>query len=379
MLSLLLLLALQPDALAPGRIIDRVTCTADPGQTYALYIPSGYDPKRAWPVIFAFDPGGRGRTPVERYQLAAEKYGYIVAGSNNSRNGPLVASLAAADAMTSDVAGRFSLDTRRVYLAGMSGGSRVALEIARGSKGRIAAVLASSAGFSERQPPTTVPFAIFGTAGTEDFNYLEMRRLDRALTSPHHLAIFEGGHTWLPEATAMAAVEWLELHAMKTGRKPRNEAEIEDLFRNYEASAASDSLEALQAARAGQTDFAGLHDTTPLDRRAATLSKDKKLHDAEKKDRDDLDKEQHLIDELLTAEARLKTDERPLALSDLRSFWKRIDTAANAPEDSLDRRRTRRVRALATGAADRTSDSGYLKLMSQYRRSRTGAPLPNVK
>lgn len=73
--------------LPTGAIIDDVRCSAGAQQGYALYLPSGYSPARAWPVIFAFDPRARGRTPVERYQAAAGKFGYIVAGSSNSRNG----------------------------------------------------------------------------------------------------------------------------------------------------------------------------------------------------------------------------------------------------------------------------------------------------
>ena len=40
------------------------------------------------------DPGARGRAIVETYQAAAEQYGYIVAGSNTSRNGPWAISMA---------------------------------------------------------------------------------------------------------------------------------------------------------------------------------------------------------------------------------------------------------------------------------------------
>ena len=65
--------------LPSGQIIDRVTCAADPSQSYALFVPSGYVPSHSWPVIFAFDPGGRGRNPVERYRAAAERYGFVVA------------------------------------------------------------------------------------------------------------------------------------------------------------------------------------------------------------------------------------------------------------------------------------------------------------
>src|SRR5215510_8174369 len=100
--------------------IKEVQCAADASQTYVVFVPSRYSPQRPAPVIFAFDPRGNGRTPVERYQAAAEKYGYIVAGSNNSRNGPWEISMGAAEAMIKDAGQRFAIDSRRVYAAGMS-------------------------------------------------------------------------------------------------------------------------------------------------------------------------------------------------------------------------------------------------------------------
>src|SRR5205807_357211 len=118
-----------------GQVIDDVKCEADPAQSYALYVPSKYSPERAWPVIFAFDPGARGKNPVERFRAAAEKYGYIVAGSNNARNSSWQASSTAIRAMPSDVAARFSIDEKRVYTAGLSGGARVAMEVALGTGG----------------------------------------------------------------------------------------------------------------------------------------------------------------------------------------------------------------------------------------------------
>ena len=83
---------------------------------------------------------------------------------------------------------------------------------------------------SRHQLRKTLSFPLFATAGTEDFNHLEMRRLDRELTSPHRLVIFDGGHVWLSSELALQAVEWMELHAMKAGLKPRNDAEIDRLL-----------------------------------------------------------------------------------------------------------------------------------------------------
>jgi hypothetical protein len=71
-----------------GEIIERLVCLSDPSQSYALYLPSSYTPDRKWPVIYCFDPVARGRVPVEQFKKAAEKYGFILAGSNNSQNGP---------------------------------------------------------------------------------------------------------------------------------------------------------------------------------------------------------------------------------------------------------------------------------------------------
>ena len=83
-----------------GVIVDSVACAGDASQTYALYLPSTYSPDRAWNLLLAFHPGARGRQMVEKYAAAAEQYGYIVAGSNTSRNGPWSVSAAAVRAMS---------------------------------------------------------------------------------------------------------------------------------------------------------------------------------------------------------------------------------------------------------------------------------------
>ena len=64
-----------------------------------------------------------------------------------------------------------------------------------------------------------------------------MQVVDRLMTSPHRVEIFEGGHTWLPVEMATSGVEWMEIQAMKNGLRPRDEMLVDELFSKRIASA----------------------------------------------------------------------------------------------------------------------------------------------
>jgi predicted esterase len=357
----------------PGQIVNDVACAGDPSQSYALYLPRGYTPDRSWPVIFAFDPGARGRMPVERYQTAAEQYGFIVAGSNNSRNGSPDIGRAIA-AMSADVLSRFRIDEKRIYVAGMSGGARVAFSVALGTRPQVAGVIASSAGYPDGKLRKTLPFPVFATAGTEDFNHLEMRQLDGALTSPHHLTVFEGGHVWLPAGVAVEAVEWMELQAMKGGLKPRDEGEIDRMFAKRMAAVAADRVdkESYAVLRAMAEDFDGLKDVRDIAVRVAALGRDKSIRAALKRDEEEDVREERMVRDVRVLEARLESgDDRIAALQELRRKWKELSDAAKKADDSADRRLARRVLG-GLGASVTTTDAEYLKIIADYRTARRG-------
>ena len=205
-------------------------------------------------------------------------------------------SAAAAQAMSADVGRRFSIDPQRVYLAGMSGGARVATGIALANP-LIAGVIASSAGFPDSQPRTRVPFAVFSTAGTEDFNYMEMRMLDRRLSSAHFLAVFRGGHTLPPDDVAFDAVEWMELQAMRSGRRSRDgglAAQILEKRRSRIASS-TDVAGTGYLLRALVDDFKDVLDVSAENRRLDGLLRQSDVKKALKSERDSDDAEQRLL------------------------------------------------------------------------------------
>lgn len=370
-------IALRAQEIPIGKIIDDIVCAKDPAQHYALYLPSNYTQEKKFPLLLAFDPGGRGRRPLEQYLAAAEKFGFIVAGSNVSRNGSWTNSMAAAQAMGADVTARLSVDEKRIYTAGMSGGARVAMGLALGSPQIIAGVIASSAGYPDSKPRKTLPFAVFGTAGTEDFNWLEMRSLDHALTSPHHVAVFPGGHVWLPSELAVEAVEWLDLQAMKTGRLPRDNARLDAMYdsRLAKVEALPGDRSRMQALDALATDFKDLRDTTGIATRAATLRRTKPVKEALKKEQAEEFQERRLLGDILALELELNSPEqRGQAFAKLADQWKRMAADATAETDSAQRRIALRVsRGLAMGGAERTRDAEYLQLLARYRPARMGA------
>jgi hypothetical protein len=122
-IGLVFLAALASGAMAGGelprgRVVERVVCAGNESQSYALYLPAAYSPKRAWPILYCLDPGARGRVPVELFAEAAEQAGWIVAGSNNSHNGPTAPAIEAIGWLVRGTHERLAVDDSQVYVAG---------------------------------------------------------------------------------------------------------------------------------------------------------------------------------------------------------------------------------------------------------------------
>lgn len=298
-----------PEKLEQGRVVERVACGRNPEQSYALYLPSQYSPGRSWPVVFAFDPGARGKIPVELMKDTAERYGYIVLGSNNSKNGAWKLQADAADAMFQDAQQRFAIDLNRVYFAGLSGGARVASQLAQNCN-CAAGVLLSAAGFSVNHPPLKEPaFAVFSAAGITDFNYSELIRLQEKLEqagSPHWLRVFEGGHDWAPSDVMNEALAWFRIIAMKTNREVRDGKFLTDRSKEAVAVAAKseksgDVLYAWRQYKQIAATFDGMLDVSPAKAKADELGPSKAVQDALKRERNGFAEQEQLSERIFRA------------------------------------------------------------------------------
>lgn len=222
-----------------GKVIADLKCAHDRNKSYALYLPSYYSDTARWPVIIAFDSHGKGLLPVELFRDAAERFGYILVGLNNSKNGlewSVVSEIY--DTLLSDVQARFSIDEQRIYAAGFSGGARVAGNIAI-MKGGINTVIGCGAGLSTHQKINN-KFGFYGIAGREDMNLNELTALDSALQNAgydHYLRVFDGKHEWPPKAIASEAILWLEFRAMNKKLKPLSDTLVNNTFKRWSEAA----------------------------------------------------------------------------------------------------------------------------------------------
>jgi dienelactone hydrolase len=283
------------EVLPPGQV-ESVTCSADPTQSYSLYLPSTYTPAKRWPMIYLFDPGGRGRRPVELYKESAEKYGYILAGSNNSRNfSPDPAKNV--NAIWLDTHMRLALDEHRTYTSGFSGGARVAGAMALGcAQCQIAGVIAHGAGYPNNQPKSDSKLLYFFAVGDQDFNWPEVIGIWREGEEkglPYRVRVFPGPHQWAPAAVMEDAVEWLMLRAMQSGDLTADATFVDRLYRQRreeaeDAERKNDAALQLMAYRSLVSDFSRLKDVTEPEKKLALLKKSVALKDALKNEQEQI-------------------------------------------------------------------------------------------
>ena len=357
--------ALWSQDLVKGRIIDKVVSARDPAQSYALYVPTDYDPAKKWPILYAFDPGGRGLEPVTRFKDAAEARGILVACSYNSRNGPWEPIIAAAAAMWDDTHARLAIDDERVFAAGFSGGARAASIFPKMIGRPIAGVIACGAGLPEGFGIDKLEIAAFcGIVGTADFNFREVMDLDGSLDKrkdiAHWIRIFDGAHSWPPVPVCTEALEWLELAAAARAGQPPDTALGEALIAKTAAraavlEAAGDVFRAVSELDAAGPAFAGMGDTSGLAETSARLRRTDAFKRSAKREAEHSRREEALLTDLYRSLSAIeKTVVLRRSLAELFSEIDRLVDSAKNARDASDRNFARRaLLTVDVDAADR--------------------------
>lgn len=192
----------------------------------------------------------------------------------------------------------------------------------------------------------------------------ELKNLDESLTKAgiiHRVQTFEGRHEWPPVSVATAAVEWMELHAMKAGKRPRDEDFINTTWQQLlnEARTLEESkkyLEAYELYLELAESFKGLRDVAQIETKANQLSESREVKAAIREEQAQFKKQRELETQLSSlisghdggasvnqTESGNQSEDAlgsanllPKILNDLRKQSK-------APDDSTQRRVARRV------------------------------------
>ncbi len=285
-----------------SKIYPAVACSADTTLTYALFLPPQYEKGKPCPILILFAPGGNGLAPVTHFSTEAASKGFILAGSNNSKNGmDFEQTTAIYRKMLADITSRFDIEKKAIYLGGFSGGSRVAGAVAI-TEGGIAGVVGCGAGLPAINRNPVGPFSYLAVVGTQDFNYTEIKQLDEMLESAHyqhHLLVFDGIHQWPIKELLPDIFTWLRFDAMRQKAVPADRNEINRFIEKNDKIATALATEGQYPEQLAVYIkmlhyLQGLTDVEPLKAEINRLSVEKKVIAFQKQQQKLLDLEQEL-------------------------------------------------------------------------------------
>jgi len=201
-----------------GKITDPVPAESDDKWSFRLYLPKGFSLSRKWPVMFIMSPGGgKNANTFRRYVKGAERNGWILAMSVESRNSFKEAD-SAMMAMVADVRKRLPVDENRMYASGFSGGARMAFMLAGECDKPLAGVLACGAGRSGVMPSSKT--TVYGLCGSNCFNRWDMACTHRDLGGKENrLRFFVGKHAWANEDLLKDSMTYLNLVGLARAKR----------------------------------------------------------------------------------------------------------------------------------------------------------------
>jgi hypothetical protein len=163
-------------------------------------------------------------------------------------------------------------------------------------------------------------------AGHVDFNFMEVKKIDQDLartSNPHRVEFFDGGHQWPPPDLVTRAFAWMEIVAMKDGRRSRDQDLArtllgEDMTRAGELEQRGLLTEAWRSYGAIASSYSGVIDASEAERRRHNLEAGDRFKTAQKIEERADRRERDQAVALGRVLTRLTADDVPLA-AELRS------------------------------------------------------------
>jgi predicted esterase len=189
-------------------------------QQYDLFVPPGYNAKKSYPLIL-FVNAGKDAGGWDRFELVCRQQGVLFAAPHDAGNDtPEKKRTRIVLDVLDDVRRTYNTDPDRTYLAGVSGGARMADAIAFALPEHFGGVLSVVAGWDLRQEPwlrqrVIDRLSVALVTGETDFNRSEVERF----RGPYLKEVGVRARVWMvpkmghemPRAGVLAeALRWLE-------------------------------------------------------------------------------------------------------------------------------------------------------------------------
>lgn len=184
-------------------------CRTDTAHSYEVFIPERSNANQTFPLLVVLDPHGSGRTALQHFLLAAERYPTVVVASNRIKN-----NLAGyeADILTliDDVRAKYPVSSV-LFLSGFSGGARMALGYALNHPTN---GLVLSGALAGEQALRQIGCPIYSISGTDDFNFMETAPyLFQEQPSNLKMELIRSSHDWPDSLTLAEAIGFIHLAA----------------------------------------------------------------------------------------------------------------------------------------------------------------------
>ncbi|MEI2758661.1 MAG: hypothetical protein V9G42_04400 [Bacteroidia bacterium] len=253
----------------PGKLLSSIKAESNSSVLFSVYTPSESNDTTPLPVVYFFDPHADGNLPLEKYKSIADAFKLIMIGCNSIENGmPFDQSQQIASALFSDCQNRLPVNTQQQIVAGFSGGSKVACNLAMSQHFFSGLIACSGAMFENGRFDKNM--SVVSVAGINDFNYHEMVALEKSVDVTHHAFIeTDSSHQWPGISDMHDAILFTIMNMVKQNKLQMQTSVVEDYYHNWLKKINSSVNKASPGKRFAQLQFGimcfeGLTDVTNL-------------------------------------------------------------------------------------------------------------------
>ena len=226
----------QEISIKKGTVVDGLQINDSISETFAIYLPTTYSNEKLWPVIFVFDPKGRGKSAAQIFSHAGQEQGYIIVATNNiNSEDSLLNNLKVGTRLMARVFDLFPVDGKRIYTAGFAEGAEVASAIPAIYNNLQGVLAVGDIWINPDFVKKKTDLTILGLVDIRDFRLYKMEETIRFLKRIGHrgdLYKYDGSHEWPNSNIIFSVLGNFTLQAMTKNLKARDSSLIENLYQS---------------------------------------------------------------------------------------------------------------------------------------------------